>query len=342
MKTLLDAARSALPAACALALAACGPDRHPFDDVPVAPDDVVRTDARDATPADAPVLDAPRDDAPADAPLGFDARDATLADAPDASDAPLAADADAADARDAALPGRCTPTIDGVIADPEWSGAVLELDTLATGWTGNTLSSIRVCYDATRVYFGIEGTVEDVNGMVVYLDRDFRGGAGGTATGISDFTVLADHTGALDSAISAALSLGAGAAGFGAEGAWGTRGMRDRTADGTDDFAGLRLFWPTGGTAPDGGTVPDRRANFAFIAGAASVCTASSPPRACEVSILWSSLFEGPRPASTTLALFVRINNATGDMSSNQSLPQDAPMTMARTVNRLLVLDVRP
>jgi hypothetical protein len=239
------------------------------------------------------------------------------------------ADASAADvASDAAVSARCTPVIDGTIGADWPASALVVRNATASAWgPSNQLRAMRVCYDATNLYLAIEGTSEATNAMVVYFDRDF---GSVTTTGVRDFALLTDNAGALDNRVSGALTIGA--AGFSAEAAWGTNGPMALASGATSDNAGLRLFWPT---API-----DRRGDFAWQSGASQQCAGATPDAAaCEVSIAWTSLFDGPRPATTRVAMFARIMNNDGTMSSNQTLPEDAPAT-PRSVSRVLVLDV--
>lgn len=334
---------------CASAIAgsaACSADRSFLDSaLPDARDaarDVV-ADTHDAAPDLS--IDVPMDtsDAGIDAANDvFDARaDVTMDAMPDTLDAAVDVSLDArADVvrdvladipMDAGPSGRCTPTIDGTIGRDWPASAIVESNTVESNWSSNELRALRVCYDTSNLYLGIDGTSEMMNGIVVYIDRDFVS-AGGMATGISIFSSLTDNTGALDDRISAAFTISV--PGFGAEAAWGSAGPQSLMPDATSDWVGLRLFWPAGGT-------PDRRADFAWISGAHSVCSGTGAMNVCEVAIAWTSLFDGmPRPMSTTVALFVRINNGDGTMSSNQTLPLDNPDN-PRTVSRVLRLEVR-
>jgi hypothetical protein len=334
--------------------AACGGDRWLLDSggidssYDVATDrgtDVAHdtgTDASDSGTDASDVLDATNDvshvtDA-ADVSDAHDVVDVATDSSIDVIDAAADSAADVADATsdvsvDAGPSGRCTPVIDGVLGGDWTSDAIVATDTAASNWGAglNDLRSIRVCYDADALYLGIDGDVESTNAIVAYIDRDYDP-PGGAPTGVSLFSALADHTGLLDSRISAALSLGAGAGIFGAEAAWGTAGMQTLAATATNDSVGLRLIAPT--------ATMDRRSNFAWATGSATTCSTSGPA-ACEVSIQWSALFEGTRPTSGQIALFLRINNSDGTMSSNQTLPQDDP-SMPRNVNQVLVLPYGP
>lgn len=301
-----------------------------------------------------------RDDRPAVLPDSATAQDARSAmdvvdDRPASAMSDAATDAlreasvaDAADAADVATdtgapPARCAPTIDGTIAPSEYTTAIrVENSTLPSAWGPNELRELYLCYDDRALYLAIRGSVESApmgspaNAIVLYLDRDFRGGTGGSATGISLFSALTDRAGALDTALSSDFRLGASVDGFGVEGAFGVSGLRTLTSASSDEAQGWRLFWPA--TA-----VPDRRSNFAYIVtGVSTACQdrAGTADDSCETSVAWTSLFEGPRPASTTVALFARIVNGGGTMSPDQTLPYDMPST-PRTITRVLTMDVR-
>jgi len=319
-------------------LAACGSDRFLLDSgdpgVDVATDpgfDVSRDNGSDAVD----VTDAGNDSGLDLVDVAMDAGTDVLDVATDVSDVRVDAVGDAGPS------GRCLPVIDGVIGSDWTASAIVADNTVATAWgVGmNDLRSLRVCYDSTALYLGIDGDAQSTNAVVAYIDRDYNP-PGGAPTGVSIFSALTDHAGALDTRISAALMLGAGAGNFGAEAAWGTNGMLSLAGTAVSDNAGLRLISQTTSTLPDGGALPDRRADFAWTMGAQSACTTTAP-FACEVSIAWASLYEGPRPASGRIALFLRINNSDGTMTSNQTIPQDDP-TMPRVVNRVLVLSFAP
>jgi len=241
-------------------------------------------------------------------------------------------------APDAAAPARCTPAIDGTISPAEYAAALRVTNTtLPSAWGPNELRDLYLCYDSNALYIALRGSVETApmgspaNAIVVYIDRDY-----GSATGISLFSALNDRMGALDTALSSNFTLTAGAGSFGVEGAFGVAGLRTLSLMTSDETQGWRLFWPTS-------VVPDRRTNFAYVvSGVSTNCQdrAGTADDTCETSIAWTSLFEGPRPASTTIALFARIVNAAGTSSPDQTLPMDTP-AMPRNVGRVLTLDVR-
>jgi hypothetical protein len=282
--------------------------------------------AADVPAADVSAADVPRADVPLPPP------DATDVVSPD-----VLADVPSPDVIrvDAGVDPRCSaPAIDGIVGGDWPATAATTTNTVATSWgAGNVLRAMRVCYDATNLYLGIEGTVEAANGLVVYIDRDF-----GSASGIATLSSLTDNAGLLDDSVSAGLALTA--PGFAAEAAWGTVGMRTVTATALDPGVGLRLFWPAGGA-------PDRRADFAWFAARSTCASGDAGMLGCEVAIPWASLFDGAtRPVSVNLALFARINDPNGGHSSNQSLPEDVDLAMptaeARTVRRVLAFSATP
>jgi hypothetical protein len=261
-------------------------------------------------------------------------RDVAVADVP-----AVMADAGA----DAASVPRCTPTVDGTIGASEYNGgARVDNTVLPSAWGPNELRELRACVDDVALYLAVRGSVEGslpgatANSVLVYIDRDFRGGSGATATGISLFSALADRSGRLDTALSSDFRLTAAVDGFGVEGAFGWWGTRTFAATTSDESQGWRLFWPAGGT-------PDRRRDFSYITtGVSTNCQdrAGTADDVCETSVRWVDLFEGPRPARTTIALFARVVNNDGSMSPDQGLPQDDPMN-PRSVSRVLTLEVR-
>lgn len=265
---------------------------------------------------DVAVVDAGAPDAgTADAAVDASPTDVVVADAgtPDAG----AADA----AVDASSP-RGTPTIDGVIGADWPAGALVATNTVTSAWGGalNSLRSIRVAWDATRLYLGIDGAVEASNAMLVFIDRDYV--VGSTATGATQVSTLTDGMGSLDNSISC--NVNEAPAGFGVDMVWGTRGMLSAGATELREAVGLR---EVGCTAC--------RGDFRWTMGATTACVGGASP-ACEVSIEWTALYGGAPPPLPALGLFVRITNAEGnDLSNNQCLPQQAagdPPTAARQV----------
>jgi len=234
-----------------------------------------------------------------------------------------AIDAGAVDAgaSDAGSP-RGTPVLDGIIGSDWPAGALIATNTVSSTWGGalNSLRSIRVAWDGTRLYLGIDGAVEASNAMLVFIDRDYV--AGMTPTGAPIVSALSDGTGVLDNSISCNVT--EAPAGFGVDMVWGTRGMLSKTATEVRDAIGLR---EVGCTAC--------RSDFRWTLGDSAVCVGGASP-SCEVAIEWTALYGGAPPPVPSLGLFVRITNPEGnDLSNNQCLPEqasgDAP-TVARRV----------
>ena len=277
----------------------------------------------DVAPVDAGALDSGSvSDVPADVRADVPAVDVPVVVDVVAVDAP-GSDAVATDvaAADAASP-RGTPVIDGVIGADWPAGALSETNTVVSTWNPalNALSSIRVAWDATRLYLGIRGTVEATNAILVFIDRDYV--AGSTATGVTSIASLTDGVGSLDNAVSCNVT--EMPVGFGVDMVWGTRGMQTKAAADLIDNVGLRNVSCSGCAG-----------NFNWVAGDVVACVGGATP-ACEVSIPWTALYGGAAPPVPSLGLFVRITNMDGsDLSNNQCLPQqasgDAP-TVARRV----------
>jgi len=201
--------------------------------------------------------------------------------------------------------------IDGTLGAEEWAGAASATNTVASSWGANTLARVVARADAARLYVGVEGQVEAMNAIVMYVD-----GALGAGTGIADLATLTDADGELDNAISAGIAVSV--PGFGADLAWGTRDMA-RAASGFDG----RMGWRNIVTMPG---------DFAWISAddGPAACSAT----ACETSIPLAMLAGG---GSRTIALFVRIVNGDGFSISNQCLPEDDE-TQPQTVSVLLEL----
>jgi hypothetical protein len=283
----------------------------------------------------APMLDA-IDDRPAS--MGMDSGPEASADAALDTLSDTGVSLDAMPDADASAPARCSPTIDGTIAPDEYMAARHASNTaLPSTWGPNELRDLYLCYDDRALYIALRGSVETApmgaraNAIVVYVDRDY-----GSATGIANFSVLNDRMGALDNALSANFTLTPDVGIFGVEAAFGVAGLRTFDSTSSDELQGWRLFWPTT-------VMPDRRTDFAYVLTDVHTHCQDRDGTAndtCETRIAWTSLFEGPRPMTTTVALFARIVNATGDSSPNQTLPMDRP-EMPRSVSRVLTLDVR-
>lgn len=279
--------------------------------------DVTAVDAGNVDASDAATIDRP--DVPTSA---LDAGTSDVVAPADAGPADAgAADAGAADVVTAdASSARGTPVLDGIIGSDWPAGAIVATNTVASAWERNALRSIRVAWDSSRLYLGIDGTVEASNAMLVFIDRDYVAGA--TPTGVPMISTLTDGMGALDNSISCNVT--SAPSGFGVDMVWGTRGMLSKTATEVRADVGLR----------DVGCAACR-GDFRWTMGDAVVCVGGASP-SCEVAIEWSALYGGAAPPVPSLGLFVRITNAEGnDLSNNQCLPEQSagdPPTAARRV----------
>lgn len=267
------------------------PDSAPDGTMDATPDSTTTPDATamDATP-DATAMDAGMDGTAMDATL-----DAVMDATPDAE-----ADAMVMDATPDGMVVFMPPTVDGVLSTGEWDGAMVATNALASDWGPglNELSAVYAASNGTSLWVGVEGVIEATNAIVVYVDVD------GTAGGVRNMSSLDDTVGSLDNALSSTISAPSG---FAADFAFGSRGM-SHTGSGFDDVLGWRSI-----------TIPST-SDFGWIDNgeAPSVCGAS----ACETRIPTSSLGVS---SGGTVRLFVRIVNAMGNDTSNQTLPTDMP-----------------
>lgn len=288
-------------------------------DSAVAPDaTIVDADAAtDAADAARDVDDGSREERPEAAV------DATISpdDAPRSSDVGAASPADITDVTDsgaATVGAMGTPIIDGVIGGDWPAGSRAGTNTAPSPWDPalNALRSLRIAWDGQRLYVGIEGTVEARNGIVVYLDRDYV--PGGTATGVIHINELTDATGALDDALSAAITTLPDS--FGVDLAWGSLGMQRKAATELRADVGLRDL-----------SCPRCAADFGWVMGDEVACAAG----ACEIALAWTSLYGASGlPPSPRIGLFVRLVNGTGaTVAAGQCLPpQGEVATTARAV----------
>jgi hypothetical protein len=218
---------------------------------------------------------------------------------------------------------RGTPTIDGVIGSDWPAGALVATNAVPSEWgpTLNALRSVRVAWDADRLYLGVDGAVEATNAMLVFIDRDFQPGM--AATGVTAISTLTDGAGALDNSISCNVT--ESLAGFGTDMVWGTRGMLRKSATELVDTIGLRDV-----------SCAACRGDFRWTMGDAAVCVGGATP-ACEVAIPWTALYGGAAPPVPMLGLFVRITNAEGaSLANNQCLPQQGPADPPTAARRVL------
>ncbi|MBM4354961.1 MAG: hypothetical protein FJ109_14440, partial [Deltaproteobacteria bacterium] len=198
-----------------------------------------------------------------------------------------------------------TPDCDGDMS--EWPGEMLvTTNGLESNWdpTKNALMELYAAYDDDYFYVAVYGYVEAQNYIVGYLDADYPAG-----TGISQLNLLFDNkgNGDLDDALSNMVSVSV--PGFGAELAFGSRGMASFLEGedlGGSTYVGWRGLEPTN--------------NFPWLQGTVA-CTADM----LEAAIPMATLFPNGKPAGgKKVALFVKVTNAYGGMDGlcNQTLPQ--------------------
>lgn len=211
---------------------------------------------------------------------------------------------------------RAAPRIDGVLGEGEWDGAAWVVNTTATNWAGNELRSMRALLLPEGLYLAIEGTVGSPNAIVVYVDR-----ARGSPEGVL-LATLTDSSGELDDAMTAGFMT---------------------PSDVRPDFGWGTLDW--GRSA----AVADPRMGWRDFVRASSPADlywilSSEAPTTCGVNVCETHL---PRAVldmgagasrPRTIAIFARITNGTGLMTSNQTLPEDMP-SMPYSVTRFLTLD---
>src|SRR5690606_24265199 len=132
----------------------------------------------------------------------------------------------------------------------EWSQATWISQTTPSNWgeTQNVLLSLGVEVRDGSLWLAVRGTIEDINGIVVYFDS-------APDIGLAP-NEITDQTGSLDNALSAALTTPAG---FKADLAWGTRSMNLSATDDFNRSIGFRslldasaddLPWINGSDAP--------------------------------------------------------------------------------------------
>jgi len=214
-----------------------------------------------------------------------------------------------------------TPTIDGDIgADWPANHQVSENPTPTNWGEGNVLQRLYVAYDETHLYVGVLGRVAADNALVAYLDTD-----GDDATGIVGASGCWDDAtwGDLDDALcvtqseqeagEGAGSLWFGNASFGADFAFGSRGLASYddppcAALGDSLNAGWRQV---GGLADQG--------NLGWLCGQV---VGNPDDGALEASIPLSVLYpDGLPTGGADVGLVVRIVSGEGNFLSNQSLP---------------------
>ncbi len=208
---------------------------------------------------------------------------------------------------------RMTPAVDGDLQD--WPEEFrIGTNDIESNWDPalNHLESLFAAFDDQYLYLAVAGVCEANNYIVGYLDLDF-----GADSGVSDMLALSDNggDGDLDDALSNVLHVDV--AGFGADHAWGSRGMASfQQGDGLENskFVGWRQL----GLPYD----------LAWVQGAVH-CSAGG----CEAAIPLATLYGDKLPtALTAVALFARVTDRYGDLGGvcNQALPgfftpDDAP-----------------
>ena len=217
---------------------------------------------------------------------------------------------------------QASPVLDGDVGD-DWDATLaVATNGAPTLWDGNELKTLFVAYDATHLYLGVVGTCGTDNAIVAYVDRDF-----GASSGQADMSLLTDDEGALDAALSSLTTVAV--AGFGADLAFGTRGM--------NAFVEGSVLWPAGDLA--GWRALDNPVEFPWIQG--SVVTQSGG-NGVEAAIPLSTLFDaGIPPQGAAVAVTVRIVNADGQQTSNQSLPEQTPTGNGWNVSQVAQVPIR-
>jgi hypothetical protein len=219
---------------------------------------------------------------------------------------------------------RFTPTLDGNLS--EWP-ALLEAgrNAVASGWDPglNRLDTLYVAFDAEYLYVAVAGKCESKNTILGYVDTAF-----GTAGGVNQMKVLHDNAGNgdLDDAICNLLDVAA--PGFGAEFAFGTRGM-----------ASYRPGDPIANLGQAGWRALDPPWDLPWIVG--TVVTGNG---AVEAGIPLATLYPGGVPAAGARgAVFAKLVDRFGDAGgiSNQTLPQSASQAPIEQVDTVASFDIR-
>jgi hypothetical protein len=196
-------------------------------------------------------------------------------------------------------------------------------------WGPNSITSVEVEYDDTNLYIWLRGQAEESNGIALYLDIDFGEGTGATNLSRDGDGALTDRDGAVDRLVNGTLTNVT--EGFGAEWAFGMRGPSGDPGlrfsnDGFNDYVGWRHLFDQND--------PNRINDFAWID--TSVAPIVDTGNAALLTISWETLYGGPRWDGATLALFVRVTNADGELYDNrQTLPMDDPEDPSRVARVL-------
>ena len=222
---------------------------------------------------------------------------------------------------------KMTPTINGNLDEWPVEFKLAEND-IESNWdpTANWLSSLYVAYDADHLYVALAGNSEVANCIVGYLDVDY-----GVGSGVADMGWLSDNggNGDLDDGISNVVDVQD--PGFGAEFAFGTKGMTSFIAG--SDLAGATDAGWRGLSQAD---------NFSWLDG---TVLADADNGVVEVSVSLETIFPGGLPKSgRTVALFVKLTNSYGgfDGISNQTLPGFFDADALQMVGSVVVFHVVP
>lgn len=190
-----------------------------------------------------------------------------------------------------------TPTIDGKVTLEEWTTATqLGLNQETSGWgAGNTATMLFAAWDAKNLYFGVEGSCEVNNAIVVYIDLDY-GAANNVGTQHpKDLKDNDTKDNSVDSAISSVLEMTDSK--FKADVAFATLGMKSFFAKNLADSkeAGWRGL--------------SNPADFAWLLGE----VVAQDKAGVEASIPIATLFPKGVPAQgVTVAFFAAVINKDG------------------------------
>ncbi|WP_236606785.1 hypothetical protein [Sandaracinus amylolyticus] len=203
------------------------------------------------------------------------------------------------------------PIVDGVIGEREYELGIEVTSSTPATLFADRLTRLLVVRTGSRLWIGIEGSVEVGRGMMLLLDAAYGSEEGVTLTASS----LADTAGTLDAALSTVAFFGSEDA-FRPEYAWGELAEIPFSISGTDDLVGWRDI-----------TITDDFA--ALTVGNQTVCTED----ACETSIPIGGT--GILRAGD-IAIAVRSFDEDGVLSS-QTLPLDEPGAPESIATVLLV-----
>ena len=199
-----------------------------------------------------------------------------------------------------------TPTLDGNLGDWDPLFKVAE-NALESDWDQglNHLDALYAAYDGVYLYLAVEGSCEAFNYILGYVDQDF-----GLGTGVSDLLGLSDNlgNGDLDDAISNILYVDV--PGFGADHAFGSRGMASFMAGSPIDES-LFVGWRS---------VNDLPYNLPWLQG-----TVACSPTACEAAFSLSMLYpDGVPPGGADVAAAIKLTDHYGNDGgiSNQTIPE--------------------